>query len=239
MRILQCDSYAQLSREGAGILKKCVQANTSPLICFATGSSPRELYRILSRDPEFSSGNLRALGLDEWHGLARGQPGTCRHFLEQEVFIPWRIPEERQFTFQADAPDPEKECTRLMEILDREGPIDLCILGLGRNGHLGLNEPADRLHPHAHVAELDPLSQSHSMLADQGLQLSCGMTFGMEDLLQARQILMLVTGDGKQQVCHEFLHGEIRPQLPATYLREHGNIDVLIDHTLLKSKESL
>jgi galactosamine-6-phosphate isomerase len=196
------------------------------------------MYRLLAEDPEFRPGQLRALGLDEWHGLPRDHPATCRYFLQQEVFVPWGIAPARQFTFQADAPDPAAECRRMAEILDREGPMDLCILGLGRNGHLGLNEPADALCPHAHVAELAPLSRSHRMLADQAVRVEKGMTFGMQDLLDARRILLLVTGSGKQEVCHELLHGEVRPAIPATYLRTHDNVDVLLDQSSLHPPKS-
>jgi galactosamine-6-phosphate isomerase len=167
--------------------------------------------------------------LDEWHGVDARHPSTCRYFLEQHVFGPWGIPEERQYSFNAAAQDPAEECRRMAAILNREGPVDLCVLGLGRNGHLGLNEPAEVLMPHAHVAVLDELSQTHSMLAKEGIRLNKGLTFGMADLLQSKEILMLVCGAGKKESARAFLDGGVTTRLPASFLQLHANITVVMD----------
>jgi galactosamine-6-phosphate isomerase len=229
MKIIKQPDYETMSRAAADFFRAAVARNPNALICFSTGSSPRRMYEILADDPVIRGSSVRALALDEWHGIDGRHPATCRYFLERYVFEPWGIPEDRQFVFNAAAGDPEAECARMAELLRREGPIDLCVLGLGRNGHLGLNEPAEFLHPHAHTAVLDEKSQTHPMLVNEGIRLARGMTFGMADLLQAEQILMLVCGADKREAVCAFMKEEVSTGLPASFLRLHADTTVFLD----------
>ena len=111
-------------------------------------------------------------------------------------------------------------------------PIDLCILGLGRNGHLGLNEPAASLKPDVHVAELDEQSQAHSMLQDSGASVTRGMTIGLADILSAKEIMMLITGDGKEEVYQYLLAGEMSTRIPASFLHVHAQVATFVDQEI-------
>jgi galactosamine-6-phosphate isomerase len=233
METVKAPDYETMSRSAAAHFREAVLRNPGALICFSTGCSPRRMYEILADDPVIRKSSIRALALDEWHGIEARHPATCRYFLERYVFEPWGIPESRQFVFNAAAPDPVTECVRMAELLKREGPIDLCVLGLGRNGHLGLNEPAECLHPHAHTAVLDEKSQTHPMLANEGVRLIRGMTFGMADLLQAEQILMLVCGADKREAVRDFMKEEVSTGLPASFLRLHEDTTVFLDASVL------
>lgn len=232
MKICEQPDYEAMSRAAAGMFREVVARKPDALVCFATGGSPARMYRILSEDPLIRQSSIRALALDEWHGIGARHPATCRYYLEKHVFGPWGLPENRQYCFQADANNPEAECRRMAAVLEREGPIDLCILGLGRNGHLGLNEPADGLLAHAHVASLDEKSQAHPMLVKEGVTLKQGLTFGMADLLQSREILLLICGSGKREPARAFLQGGISTQLPASFLQLHAKTRVVIDASI-------
>jgi galactosamine-6-phosphate isomerase len=233
MNIDYQETYEAMSRRGADFIRRFVQSNPDALICFATGSSPKRMYEILGSDPIIKESNIRAIMLDEWHGIDVQHPSTCRFFAEQYIFTQWNISEKNRFIFNVAAKDPEKECRRMALCLKREGPIDLCVLGLGRNGHVGLNEPADILYPHAHVVQLDSISQKHSMLADEGITVSRGMTLGMADLNCSRQILMLISGSDKKEVANVFLEATISTQFPAGLLHLHPQVFCIIDKSVL------
>ena len=126
--------------------------------------------------------------------------------------------------------DPARECGRVLGELERQGPIDLCVLGLGKNGHVGLIEPAPCLQPHCHVAKLADETLRH---ADAELLRRPGphtdMTLGIADILAARKILLLITGAGKERSLAKFLEGTVTTEVPATFLWLHHDLEVFVD----------
>jgi galactosamine-6-phosphate isomerase len=134
----------------------------------------------------------------------------------------------RYFGFQGAA-DPEAECERVRRRLETEGPIDLCVLGLGLNGHVGMNEPAPMLRPAAHVASLTETSLRHTMLADARSRPTHGLTLGMAEILASHQILLLVSGVTKTEPLRKLLRREITTEFPASLLWLHSNWTLLCD----------
>ena len=126
-------------------------------------------------------------------------------------------------------PDEKRECVRISRWLARNGPIDVCILGLGRNGHIAMNEPAATLLPHAHVARLAPSSLKHSMLKGLARKPRYGLTLGMGDILGSRKILLLVSGRAKRAMFRRLVRPQITSRLPASLLWLHPDVTVLAD----------
>lgn len=208
-----------------------LQANPSMLLCAATGETPTRTYNLLAAQLKHEQSmfdNLRILKLDEWGGLAMDDEGSCEMYLQQHLIQPLSIPEDRYIGFCSDAPDPVLECRRIQNELEKQSPIDLCVLGIGANGHLALNEPADELCPHAHVARLSEQSLKHSMLS-HSRQPSYGMTLGMADILQSKTILLLISGAHKRDVVQRFLGGAISTRFPASLLWLHNYLTVMCD----------
>jgi len=236
MDLTCCTSYRELSLKASSLTLDELKQKPELLLCTATGSSPEGLYKNLVREAGIQADlfrQLRILKLDEWGGIPDNHPGSCEHFLRSKLLESLQIPEERYISFASDPPDPIEECKRIKEAIRREGPIDLCILGLGSNGHLGLNEPAEKLEPHCHVATLSLESLQHSMIEGMDPKPSYGLTLGMQEILTARKILMLITGKGKSPVAHEFLSGKISTRLPASFLWLHPDVECLIDESCL------
>jgi galactosamine-6-phosphate isomerase len=140
---------------------------------------------------------------------------------------------DRYVEFDGLAGDPPAECARVARWLERHGPIDVCVLGLGVNGHLGFNEPADALQPHAHVAKLSQASLAHAMVHGRAAPPTYGLTLGMADILQSRRILVLVAGAAKQQTLRQLLSGRITTQFPASLLQLHPAVQLLCDEAAL------
>ena len=118
---------------------------------------------------------------------------------------------------------------RVATWLAKNGPIDFGVVGLGLNGHLGFNEPAEFLEPHAHVAKLSEASLSHAMIGQCGIRPTGGSTLGVDDLMQSRQILLLVTGSTKRDILRQILSGRITTAVPASLLHLHPNAQLLVD----------
>ena len=137
------------------------------LLCASAGATPTRTYELLAarhgRQPKLFN-RLRVLQIDEWGGLAPGDPATCAEDLRTKLLAPLGITRNRFTGFRTDSPDPEADCRRIGRWLAANGPIDICILGLGTNGHVAMNEPAEAITPHAHVAALAESSRKHGML---------------------------------------------------------------------------
>ena len=204
------------------------EAKPDLLICLASGDTPTGTYALLAGEADRLA-HARFIQLDEWAGLDAGDAASCAAYLEKTVQGPLAVPPERWIGIQGDAPDASAECRQVAAALDDAGPIDLCILGLGLNGHLGLNEPAESLEPFCHVATLSTQSRGHPMLADTGGVVRQGLTLGLGDILRSRQILLLVSGDAKRAPMARLAERRVTPQLPASFLWLHGNAVCLCD----------
>jgi galactosamine-6-phosphate isomerase len=148
--------------------------------------------------------------------------------LQTHLIQPLQIPESRYISFNSNPAHPAEECESIQEKLEESGTIDLCVLGLGMNGHLALNEPSVFLHPHCHVAELSVMSLQHQMISGMQIKPSYGLTLGMADILQSKKILILINGAQKKKIVSKFLTREITTSLPASFLWLHPNVSCMI-----------
>jgi len=232
MKFIDVDSYEMMSRVGADVVRRCVEQKPNALLCIATGGTPKQMYKRVAEDiqkQELSADQLRIVALDEWHGLPADAPGTCGGYIREHVSGPWNIPDERFIRFDPETENPEEECRRVTAELQKIGPIDLCILGLGRNGHLGLNEPGNTLAASTHTAKLDELSQAHPMLVNSGSRITQGMTLGLSEIMQSKEILMLITGSDKAEAFQTLKKQRVSTQCPASFLWLHPNVTCFVD----------
>ena len=225
-------SWQVMSQSAAGLIVSALRQKPDLLLCAAAGASPTLTYRFLtdafSREPEIFSA-LRVLALDEWGGLPAQAPSSCDRYLREHLTEPLQLSAERYVAFRSDAPDPAQECARVQAWLDDNGPIDLCVLGLGVNGHLALNEPAAFLQPHAHGATLSAASLGHPMLHAGQDRPAFGYTLGMADLLRARRVILLVSGEHKRAAMQQLMRRTISTEFPASFLWLHPAVTCFCD----------
>lgn len=229
MQVRYYDNYDLMSEEASNQISAKVAAKPDLLFCAATGASPLGAYQKLAKNNPVIFEQLRVLKLDEWGGISPDDPQSCEMFLQEKLLKPLNINAFRYFGFQTNPEDNEKEANDVRMYLQNHGPIDLCVLGLGRNGHIAFNEPANFLQPFAHIAELSDVSMQHQMASGMNEKPTFGFTLGMAEILQSKKIIILLTGTGKEQIAEEFLSGKITTQLPASFLWMHPNVDCLID----------
>lgn len=230
MNIIDFTNITEMGEYAASLVITAATRNPKLLLCAATGSSPLPLYNRLAREAQKNSQlfrEMRVIPLDEWVGLP-AEDGSCHAYLKKHLLTPLQISKDRYYGFNPAAENLEEECGRIQNVLESQGPIDICILGLGRNGHLGFNEPADVLHPHCHIMELAAQTQQHKMVADISSKPTKGLTLGMQDILSSKRIVLLVSGKGKEEAKKKLHLAEISSQCPATFLWLHKKVDCLL-----------
>ena len=226
MLINRCNTLAELNELSSAHIVHELQQKPDSLVCAATGNSPTGVYKKLVEKKEaIPLKQLKFIKLDEWYGLGIKDKGSCEKYLYDYLLTPLNIPAENYIAFDGKNSDPDKECNRITAYLDEHGPIDLCILGIGKNGHIAFNEPADALHPHAHLTPLSSTSLEHTMIKGTGERIKYGMTLGMTDILQSKKIILLVNGIHKQAVMNKLMEQKINTQLPASLLWLHNNVE--------------
>ncbi len=221
-----------MSQLGAELVMGEVEINPGLLFCAASGNSPSGMYQLLVQRNEVSPGFfdfMRVIKLDEWVGLPADSSFTSEYDVQEKLLKRLGISGERYISFDAQTSDPQNECERIQDEIEENGPIDICILGVGINGHLALNEPASHLQTYCHIAKLSETTLSSGMIEKVGIPLSQGMTMGMGNIFESKKIIVFFTGKGKKPALEKFLTKEISSELPVSMLWLHPNVHVLID----------
>src|SRR5258708_27369689 len=169
MRIQVAKDHEEMSRHAAARIAREVRRRPGLLLGAGTGETPTRTFERLAEmtalEPSLFR-RVRVVKLDEWMGLPMGHPATCESYFRQKVLAPLGIARSRFQGFRSQPKDPGFECARIARWLAARRPFDLCVLGLGRNGHLLFNEPAAALPPGPHVARLSAMSRRHAMVKD-------------------------------------------------------------------------
>jgi galactosamine-6-phosphate isomerase len=225
MQITRCNTLAELNELASNLLIDDLRDNAQSLICAATGNSPTGVYKKwVERQMSMVVNGLTFIKLDEWYGLGPDDEGSCEKYLHENLLGPLGIDPEKYTGFDGRAGDATAECKRIKDHLDAHGPIDICILGLGKNGHIAFNEPAGNLQPHAHLATLSATSLEHTMVMDTKAEIKYGFTLGMADILQSRKIILVVNGTHKNEVMKRLMEQKISADLPASFLWLHPDV---------------
>lgn len=236
VNIIHCSDYKHLSARAASLVITEIEKRRDLLLCATSGSSPTGVYDELAKRAEADKAffdALRIIKVDEWGGIPENDAGSSELYLRTRLLGPLGIPPERYISFASNPKDPAHECERIGRELAQRGPIDVCVLGLGINGHLGFNEPGPFLIPHCHVAQLSKESRRHSMVRSMTGQPQFGLTLGMQEILASKRIVLLVAGAGKRDAIAGLLSGEVTTTLPASFLWLHHHVDCLIDQSVL------
>jgi galactosamine-6-phosphate isomerase len=232
VRIQVAKDHEQMSRRAAARITAAIRRQPGLLLGVVTGASPTRTYERLAErraaEPSLFR-RLRVVKLDEWLGLPPRHPASCESYLRLKLLGPLEIPRSRYQGFDPRPKDAGEDCARIARWLGRNGPIDLCVLGLGQNGHLLMNEPAAALTPGPHVARLAASTRRHSMLEGLKTPPRRGLTLGMADILQSRTILLLVSGRQKAAPLRRMLSGRVTTRCPASLLWLHPDVTVYCD----------
>ena len=234
MQLIVTQDYAAMSRAAADWTIAAIQAKPESVIVFPTGKSPEGLYQeLIARRQQgvFDPSALRVFVLDEYVGVSHDDDRSLYGWLRRTLFDPLGIQPAQVTPLPGDAADPVAACRDYHQALVAAGGIDVAILGLGPNGHIGYNDP-----PADATSTTRVLNLSESSLAtcakDWGGRdrlLPQALTIGMDLLLAARQKLLIVGGAHKREILHQSLYGPLTPEVPASYLQQAANVTVIAD----------
>jgi glucosamine-6-phosphate deaminase len=234
VNILKFPTDHELNIAGAGIVTSLVQTKPTAVLGLATGSTPIGIYNEMiaaHRKGLVSYSRATAFNLDEYVGLPQDHPQSYYQYMRRHLFEQIDLPSENAHIPRGDAADPYEECLRYDRLLEKAGQIDLQILGLGHNGHIGFNEPDDALLRGTHVVKLRESTRAANarFFGSMDEVPTLAITMGVGTILKAKTILLIVKGEDKADIVYRALSEPITTECPASLLQTHPNLVVLLD----------
>jgi glucosamine-6-phosphate deaminase len=210
-----------------------------------TGKTPVGLYHELASiaaagHADFSQ--VSTFNLDEFLGIPPTHPGSYRQYMEHHLFSRVNLRPENIHFLDGSAPDPDAECRRYDRAIEDAGGIDIQILGIGTNGHIGFNEPAPELQARSHRVVLKPETRRSNAILFGGDPQAVpreALSMGMGTILQARALVLLATGRSKAKCVERLVNGPITPALPASFLQLHHDVDIMVDDPAAESLKGI
>ena len=238
MRIYKGKDYADMSRKAANIISAQVIMKPDCVLGLATGSTPIGLYQQLvawyeKGDLDFSE--VRTVNLDEYKGLSRENDQSYYYFMHHNLFDHVNLPAENSHLPNGMEPDSDKECRRYSELIRSMGGVDLQLLGIGHNGHIGFNEPGDAFDNDVHCVNLtqSTIEANKRLYASADDVRKEAYTMGIKTIMQAKKILIVASGEDKADIVRDAFFGPITPKVPASVLQLHNDVTLVADEAAL------
>ncbi len=236
MKVIIAENYAAQCAQAADIIENVLREKPDCRLGLATGSSPLGIYQELirrCRDEGLDFSQAESVNLDEYVGLAPSHDQSYRYFMDSNLFHHVNIRREKTFVAQGTG-DAEENLRRFRAAL-AEKTTDIQLLGLGPDGHIGFNEPGSALHCSAHMEELDEstIDANARFFQSRDEVPRRAVTMGMGDIMQARKLLLIISGSNKEQAASALLMDDmIDPACPVTFIKLHRDATVVISREL-------
>jgi glucosamine-6-phosphate deaminase len=233
MKISIYNTNDEMSKAAADLVAAQLTEKPASLICFPSGESPTGMLRYLvqyAKEGTLDLTQCHVVGLDEWVGMDETNEGSCKHYLYNNFFRHIELDPERIVMFDAKAEDLEAECDKMTSFISSHGGLDIMIVGIGMNGHLGLNEPGTPFDLYAHRSKLDPITvEVGQKYFSQATALTEGITLGLKHLSDAGKAVLIASGAKKANIIAQSLQGQISTDVPATVLQTIPSALILLD----------
>ena len=234
MEFIVAKNYEEMSRKAADVIAELVAHKPSCILGLATGSTPEGLYAQLIKDCQegkISFKDVSTYNLDEYRGLENDHPQSYHYFMEQHLFNHVDIDLAATHVPDGSNPDAAAACADYEAAIKASGGVDLQLLGLGHNGHIGFNEPADTFAKETNCVELTRSTiEANSRLFDHIDEVPTqAYTMGIGTIMRAAKILVVANGEGKAQIVRDAFFGPVTPQVPASILQFHPDVTVIVD----------
>ena len=233
MEIIKFEDYKGLSENLGNEILDCMKSEEKTLICLASGDTPLGAFEYIVNelgDEDLSKYNFTFVGLDEWAGMDKDDFGSCQDYMEKYLFGKLKLGADQVIEFNAKAEDLENECKKMDDFIKSNGGLDLVVLGVGMNGHLGLNEPGVSFDNYSHVVELSENTKKVAQkYFDTERKLEKGITIGIKHFLEAKKEILVVSGEKKADIVKKLVEEEPNENVPATSAKLHKNSFLLID----------
>ena len=238
MKIYRAHDYKDMSRKAANIISAQIIMKPTCVLGLATGSSPIGIYEQLVdwyRKDDLDFSRVKTVNLDEYRGLSADNDQSYRYFMDKYLFSKVNIKNKNIHIPDGSNEDAEDECRKYEELIDSMNGIDLQLLGLGPNGHIGFNEPADCFTRRTHLVDLteSTIEANKRFFEDASQVPRQAYTMGIGTIMKARKILMVVEGEKKAEILKKALTEEVTPWVPASILQLHPDFTLVADDAAL------
>jgi glucosamine-6-phosphate isomerase len=226
-------NYEEMSQVAAEEIIKSIKSNPKATLCFASGDTPKrtcEIFVERIKNEGIDISKCTFIGLDEWIGIPPENEGSCTYFLMSYLIKPLNLSPNQYHLFNSDESKSAEECRKIDEVINRNGGLDCILVGIGLNGHIGLNEPNIPFTNYCHVSELAQMTiDTGQKYFNSTTKLTKGITVGLQHLMEAKKAILIANGTKKAPIMKAVFEAEINNQIPATIMRTHDNGLILMD----------
>lgn len=236
MKFYRVKDYQEMSKKAASILSAQIISKPDSVLGLATGSTPEGTYEFLVKwykEGILDFSQVQTMNLDEYRGIARDNDQSYYHFMKAHLFDHVNIEEENTHIPNGEAEDAKAVCREYEELIRSAGGVDLQLLGIGRNGHIGFNEPSDAFTEGCHCMTLaeSTIEANKRFFEKAGDVPKQAYTMGIGTIMSAKKILLLVSGEDKAEALRQALEGPVTPKLPASILKFHPDVTIIADES--------
>ena len=221
------------SVNAANVITDLLKSKPDAVLGLATGSSPIGMYKELiarCNSGEISFKNVKSVNLDEYVGLSADHDQSYAYFMSHNLFNHVDIDKANTNLPNGLAEDPAAECQRYDSVVASMGGVDVQVLGIGNNGHIGFNEPADEFTVGSFKVKLtDSTIEANKIYFDEGAMPHYALTMGIEQIMRAKKIVLIATGPKKAEAIKNMVEGEVTPKVPASILQKHQDVVIFLD----------
>ncbi len=233
MKLKRFKNYQELSGFAASEIANSIKDKPSLVLCLASGETPKLTVELLVRklkEEKIDHSRITFIGLDEWVGLLPSNTGSCHYFFQNNLIGLLQLKPSQYFLFDALADDLENECEKMDKFINEKDGIDIMLVGIGMNGHIGFNEPGASFSNLSHVIELDEITKSVGQkYFTEKMELGKGITIGFKHLLNAKKVFLMANGSKKAEVIKKTVEGPVTENFPASIMQRHENGVILVD----------
>lgn len=234
MKIIATRNYEEMCRRAAALLSAQILLKPDSVLGLATGSTPIGLYdRLIQlyKEGELDFSNIRSINLDEYRGIASDNPQSYAYFMRKNLFDQVNIRLENTHIPNGLTEKPEEECAAYDSIVEQLGGIDMQLLGIGGNGHIGFNEPDTAFSKQTHLVALaqSTIDANSRFFASPEEVPTYAYTVGIQTIIRSRRVLLVANGAGKADALYAACYGPITPEVPASILQLHSDVTVVAD----------
>ncbi|MCY6485741.1 glucosamine-6-phosphate deaminase [Clostridium aestuarii] len=234
MRIIVTENYQEMSIKAAKVIASQITLKPDSILGLATGSTPVGMYKELinmykNRELDFST--VKTFNLDEYYGLSEENDQSYHNFMRENLFVHINVKKENINIPNGNVLDIETECENYERMIRESGGIDIQVLGIGCNGHIGFNEPNINFEASTHLVNLtqDTIEANSRFFSSIEEVPTKAISMGIKTIMQSKKILLLANGEAKADVVYEMIKGKILPEVPASILQLHNDVTIVLD----------
>ena len=234
MKFIVCENYEEMSKAGADIVISQLKEKKNSILGLATGSTPIGLYKELIKayeNGEISFKDVKTFNLDEYYPIYKSNDQSYDYFMNDNLFSHIDIDKANTDIPNGEAVDAVKECADYEKRIAASEGVDIQILGIGQNGHIGFNEPDSFLYSDTHVTGLtDSTMQANArFFSEDEVMPTKALTMGMGSIFKARKIIVMANGKAKRDAVRKLISGKITTECPVTFLNLHSDVTLICD----------